>query len=91
MHDRQILDRVLIANECIHSRQKDKNPGILCKMDLKKAYDRVDWNFLAYMMRRMGFGSKWWGWLQECVATTHFSILINDTPKGFFQAQRGLR
>lgn len=39
---RRILDGVLMANECIHSRHRDKAPGILCKVDLEKAYDQVD-------------------------------------------------
>lgn len=91
MHNRQILDGVLIANECIHSRHKDEIPGIICKVDLEKAYDRVDWNFLNYMMCRMGSGGKWRGWIQECVRIAHFFVLVNGVPKGFFQAQRGLR
>ena len=39
---RQILNGVLIANECIHSRNLEKKPGLICKLDLKKAYDMVD-------------------------------------------------
>ena len=42
INGRQILDGVIIANECIHSRHKDKEIGILCELDLEKAYDRVD-------------------------------------------------
>lgn len=42
IHGRQILDRVLIANKCINSRSKDKIPGLLYKLDLEKAYNRVD-------------------------------------------------
>ena len=55
---RQIMDAVLIANECVESRQRSKCPGILCKLDIQKAYDRLNWNFLLFMMQRMGFGSK---------------------------------
>ena len=60
---RQILDRVLVANECVHSRNKDKNPGLVCKLDLERAYDRVDWRFLQYLLGRMGFHIKWRMWI----------------------------
>lgn len=42
IHGRQILDRVLVANECMHSRSSAKISGLMCKLDLEKAYDRVD-------------------------------------------------
>ena len=58
MHGRQILDGVLIANECIRFWKKEKRPGLICKLDMEKAYDRVEWGFLQYLMRRMGFGVK---------------------------------
>jgi hypothetical protein len=56
---RQILDRILIANECLDSRLRFREPGVICKMDLKKAFDHVNWEFLLYMLRRCGFGGKW--------------------------------
>eukprot|EP00268_Persea_americana_P008169 TRINITY_DN13144_c0_g1_i12.p1 TRINITY_DN13144_c0_g1~~TRINITY_DN13144_c0_g1_i12.p1 ORF type:complete len:489 (+),score=85.97 TRINITY_DN13144_c0_g1_i12:613-2079(+) len=91
VYGRQILDGVLIANECIHSRKKEKRPGLICKLDLEKAYDRVDWDFLQYLMRRMGFGVKWRAWILECLSSATFSIIINGSPTGFFSASRGLR
>lgn len=45
MHGRKILDGLPIANECLHSRHKDGPQGVLCKLDLEKVYDRVDWGF----------------------------------------------
>lgn len=68
-----------------------KEPGLVCKLDLEKVYDRVDWDFLLYMLQRMGFGGKWRRWIRECVASAKFSIMINGAPHGFFPAQRGLR
>lgn len=63
VHGRQILDDVLIANECVHSRLKEVSQVCFCKLDMEKACDRVDWVFFLYVLRIMGFGEKWRGWI----------------------------
>ena len=54
---RQILDVVLIANEIMDSTLRRKECGLICKLDIKKAYDSISWEFLYQVMGRMGFGS----------------------------------
>ena len=77
---RQIMDASLIANEVIDSMLKKKEKGLLCKLDIEKAYDRINWKFLLRVLQKMGFGRKWVKWIEWCITTTSFSILINGSP-----------
>ena len=56
--ERQILYAVLIANELVDSTMRRKKQGMVCKLDIEKAYDSINWRFLYHVMGRMGFGSR---------------------------------
>jgi hypothetical protein len=91
---RLIQDNAVIAFESFHKIQHCKNPrNTHCayKLDLSKAYDRVDWTFLEEMMKKMGFSSKWISWIMVCVRSVRFAVRINGHIHGSFAPTRGLK
>lgn len=91
---RLITNNVLLAYELIHHlRSKTKGVGGLTtiKLDMSKAYDRVEWVFLVKMMHRMGFHEQWVRLIIKCVSTVSYSIKINGSYTHRLIPQRGLR
>jgi hypothetical protein len=88
---KQILDLILIASECLDSRLRSGEPSVMCKMDLEKAYDHVNWDFLLSVLSRCGFGGKWCSCIAHCISSMRFSVLVNGSPNGFFNISRRLR
>ncbi|GKA37485.1 copia protein [Tanacetum coccineum] len=61
------------------------------KIDLQKAYDTVNWDFLEIILNNFGFHQKMVGWIMKCVRATGFSMCINEERHGYFKGGRGLR
>lgn len=61
------------------------------KLDISKAYDRVDWNFLRCRMRNIGFCIKRVNWVMLCVTTISYEVCFNDSSIGLIVPKRGLR
>ena len=87
---RQILGAVLVANEVVEETKKNKNEGLVLKVDFEKAYDHIEWTFLDHVLEQKGFGQRWRKWIGGCLQSANFSITINGRPRGKFSASRGL-
>ena len=61
------------------------------KLDMSKAYDKVEWAFLEAMMRKLKFNEGWISRIMQCVSTVSYSILLNGFSGDFFRPHRGLR
>ncbi|MCI00450.1 RNA-directed DNA polymerase (Reverse transcriptase), partial [Trifolium medium] len=91
---RSITDNALIAIEVIHAlkrRTRGLKGEFALKIDISKAYDKVDWGFLRGMLERMGFANKWIHWMMLCVSSVTYSVLVNFEKVGPIFPGRGLR
>ena len=66
----------------MHRRKKGKKGALALKLDVSKAYDRVEWAFLRGMMVRLGFPEDWINRVMSCVTTSSFSVRINGKAYG---------
>ena len=76
----------MLCQELVHNynRHLDKKRRCAIKVDLMKAYDSINWNFLLYVLRGLGFPEKMVRWIEVCFTTPRFSLAINGESCGFF-------
>jgi hypothetical protein len=91
---RLITDNALVAFECLHFIEHNTNINkdfCAYKLDLSKAYDRVDWDFLKRVMQRMGFAHRWVDCIMSCVTLVRYQVKFNGNLLDSFSPSRGLR
>jgi len=91
---RLITDNIIVAFETLHTmatRLKGRNGCMAIKLDMSKAYDRLEWGFLEAVMRRLGFAERWVLLIMTCVRTVSYTVLINGLPHGHIAPSRGIR
>ncbi|KAL9664080.1 hypothetical protein QQ045_019477 [Rhodiola kirilowii] len=89
--NRSILDGIMVTNELIHALKIEKRAALIIKLDFRKAYDSVSWQYLRLIQRCMGFGNTWRKWMEECYSSVTMAVLINGSPSKEFTLERGLR
>ncbi|KAJ9561560.1 hypothetical protein OSB04_006720 [Centaurea solstitialis] len=89
---RRIVDNILMAHELVIGYHLNTGkPRCAFKIDLRKAYDMVDWRFLINMLEGLGFHPVMVSWIKEMVSTTTYSIAVNGESWGYFHGKRGIR
>jgi len=90
---RLISDNILIAYEVFHHMHyhSGANGDMAIKLDMHKAFNRVEWNYLGQATLRLGLCPTWVDTIMRLVETAIFSFIINGEPKGFLKPSRGIR
>lgn len=90
---RSITDNVLITHEVLHylkTSGANKHCSMAVKTDMSKAYDRVEWDFVWLVFKRLGFDDKWTTFISQCISTVTYSFLINGTTQGYIKPSCGI-
>lgn len=89
---RSILHNILICQDLVkHYTRKTSQKCCMIKIDITKAYDTVDWNFVDEMLKALNFPSHFSKLIMTCLTSTKYSLLLNGNTHGYFPAKRRLR
>ncbi|GJV13663.1 protein LAZ1, partial [Tanacetum coccineum] len=89
---RRISDNILLTKERMQNYHRKRGPPrCVFKVDIRKAYDTVDWGFLRSILVGFEFHPTMIEWIMVCVSTTSYFVCINRDMYGWFNGKRGLR
>lgn len=88
---RQITDPILIVNGIVDHWRCGKQFGFIIKLDIEKAFDKLNCALLLSMLQWIGFHEKWIKWIHACISSVYYFIIINGRPRGYIKANRGIQ
>ncbi|GKC80224.1 reverse transcriptase, partial [Tanacetum coccineum] len=92
--NKTLVDSIVVANEAFHyirNKKHGEQSVMALEVDLNKAFDRVEWDFLFVVLSKMGFGDVWCDWIRACLTTYELEFMVNGDSVGVIKPQRGLR
>jgi hypothetical protein len=75
---RNVMEGVIILHETIHEMHRNKQNGVILKIDFKKAYDKINWSFVQQTLRMKGFSPTWCKWIASFIEGGHVGIKVNN-------------
>lgn len=92
-YEAKLSDNILVTHEVIHTmrRSKSSNGMLAIKLDVTKAYDKLGWTFIEWVLKEHNFPSWWIERIMEYVNTTYYSILIDGCKSRTISPTKGLR
>lgn len=75
---RQISDNIMLSQELMRNYHRNSSPPkVAFKIDIHKAYDTVDWDFLRQCLIYFGFPWRMINWIMNCMTSPSFTISVN--------------
>ena len=92
MPGRLLAENVLLATDVVQGyNRKNIEPRGMLKVDIRKAFDSVSWDFILSALRALRILERFVNWIEECITTPSFSVCLNGNSSGFFSSTKGLR
>lgn len=89
---RLLAENVLLATDLVNGYNSHTiSPRGMLKVDLRKAFDSVRWDFILASLRALGIPDGYINLISQCLTTASFSVSVNGTTGGFFKNTRGIR
>eukprot|EP01018_Ginkgo_biloba_P010126 Gb_21728 [translate_table: standard] len=88
---RKITNSITMVTECLHTKRMQRKGMMILKVDISKAYDTLEWDYLLSMLCLKGVSMHNLKWLMACLKTTNMAILVNGRLTEIFSTSRGIR
>ena len=89
---RSMKDNIFLLQEFLRQYGRKRTfPRCILNVDMRKAFDSVDWDFVQEMLTKLQFPPMFVRWIMTCISTTTYSLSFNGSLHELFKGKKGLR